>query len=80
MLYELFYNVIIFCILLWLARKHRHTGAVFGSWLVLYAIFRSLTEFLRLGDYYVGPLTTGQWLNVPMFLIGCYLLMRKNKD
>lgn len=51
-------------------------GMVAGAFIGGYGLVRSLSEFTREPDGWVGPLTTGQALSTPMVLIGLYLVMR----
>ena len=76
MLYELLYDLVIFAVLLLMSKRKWKTGTIFATFLILYAILRSLTELIRLEDVYVGPLTMGQMLNIPMLLVGVYLLSK----
>ncbi len=78
-LYELIYDLLIFGILWKLKDKNYRSGTLLGWFLILYSIFRTLTEFLREQEpsWILGPLTVAQWLNLPMFLIGLWLLRRK---
>ena len=74
-LYEAAYNVVIFGILYSLHNKKLKEGMIFGSFLILYSIFRFSVEFIKdLPSY--GPLTMGQWLTIPLFLIGIWLVWR----
>lgn len=77
MLYETAYSTIIFCTLLLLSKKKPKEGKTFGTFLILYSIFRTLTEILRVPATILGPITVGQALNIPLFLIGIYLLVRR---
>lgn len=78
MLYELLYDLVIFLVLLLMSKRQWKRGTIFGTFLVLYAIFRSLTELIRVEDIYVGPLTMSQALNIPMLVAGVYFLIRKS--
>jgi phosphatidylglycerol:prolipoprotein diacylglycerol transferase len=74
-LYEAFYNVVIFGVLYLLRDKEWKNGTLFGVYLMLYGIFRFAVEFIKdLPEY--GPLTMGQWLTIPVFLIGILLVWR----
>lgn len=79
MIYEAVYNVVIFFIL-W---KHKDLqmkeGKLFGMFLIIYSVFRTLTEFLRYQEtsWMWGPLSVAQWLNLPMFVVGIFLLRKK---
>ncbi len=77
MLYEAAYGVVIFGVLLFLSRKKHAPGVVVGVFFVLYSIFRSLTELIRVEEVFVGSLTMGQVLNIPLFVVGLYLVVRK---
>lgn len=76
-LYELSYDLIIFSVLFSLRNKEMKQGKMFAIFLMLYSVFRFLTELVREPDYYIGPLTVGQMLNIPMFLIGMWLIYRR---
>jgi phosphatidylglycerol:prolipoprotein diacylglycerol transferase len=78
-LYEAGYDIIIGTILLlvaWRLRKAGKTkeGLILGLWFVLYAIARFIVEYFRDPSYYVGPLTAGQLLSLPMLVVGVALM------
>ncbi len=74
-LYEAAYNILIFGILYSQRNKKWQDGKLFGLFMILYAIFRFSVEFIKdLPSY--GPLTMGQWLTIPVFLIGVWLVRR----
>ena len=73
-LYEAVYNVIIFGILCFQSSKKNKSGLLLAMYLMLYAVFRSITEFFREPEILVGPLTMGQFLNAIMFVVGAFLL------
>ncbi len=82
-LYEaLLEGLVIFIVLILLARKQppRPRGTFIGTFLVLYAIFRVLIEFVRepdvqLGYLFGGWLTMGQLLSLPLLIAGVGLLV-----
>lgn len=78
-LYESFYNIILFFILFACRNKFQKKGVIFGLFLTLYAVFRFLVEFIKDLPLY-GPLTMGQWLTIPMFFFGLWLIFRKKKQ
>jgi phosphatidylglycerol:prolipoprotein diacylglycerol transferase len=45
-------------------------GSILALFLILYSIFRFITEYFREPTAYIGPLTMGQALNIPMFIVG----------
>ena len=86
-LYEaLLEGLLLFLIVNWFARKPRLYGEVSGLFLLLYGCFRFAVEFVREPDAHLADsqpiieglawMTRGQWLCVPMMLIGLWL-MRK---
>lgn len=74
-LYEALYNVVIFGILFSLRNKKWKDGALFGLFMILYSIFRFSVEFIKDMPAY-GPLTMGQWLTMPVFVLGIWLVWR----
>ena len=61
--------------ILWLyASRPRPTGAVSGLFLLGYGTFRFIAEYAREPDnflgYLAGGLTMGQWLSLPMIVLG----------
>ena len=66
--------------ILWLySRKPRPVGAVSGAFLVGYGFFRFIAEFARQPDDFLGllqfGLSMGQWLSLPMILIGVAMMV-----
>lgn len=77
-IYEALYNTAIFLILFKLRNKKLRDGQLFGLFMILYSIFRFSVEYLKdLPNY--GPLTMGQWLTIPVFLLGIWLAKGKFK-
>lgn len=74
-LYEVAYNVIIFFILFSFRNKVKKPGALLGWFMILYAVFRFAVEFIKDMPVY-GSLTMGQWLTIPMAIIGLWLVCR----
>lgn len=77
-LYQALLEGLLLFILLWLyARKARYRGQVTAMFLVGYGVFRFIGEFFREPDAYLGflslGLSMGQWLSVPMVLVGLVL-------
>lgn len=78
-LYEFFLEGVVLFAVLWIfSRKERPVGAVSGLFALLYAVFRFTIEFFREPDAQVGYLalgfTEGQWLSLPLALVGVLLL------
>lgn len=78
-LYEAAYDLVIFSFLFFQRNLKRKPGYLLGWFLVLYSVFRFLTEYVREPELMIGPLTMGQCLNIPMFIAGVYLLYRIRK-
>ncbi|MDD5254118.1 MAG: prolipoprotein diacylglyceryl transferase [Candidatus Nanoarchaeia archaeon] len=81
-IYESLKNLFIFFIL-WFNRKSKHkAGFNFALFMLLYSVLRFIIEFFRAPDQNIGficGLTMGQLLNIPLFLISLYLLIKKIK-
>jgi phosphatidylglycerol:prolipoprotein diacylglycerol transferase len=80
-LYQFALEGLLLFALLWLyARRPRALGRVSGAFLIGYGVLRFIAEFFREPDAFLGPLalgmTMGQWLCVPMVLLGVYLMRR----
>ncbi len=75
-LYEAALEGVVLFIILWIfSRKPRPTMAVSGLFLIGYAVFRFMVEFVRTPDSHLGFIafewmTMGQLLCIPMFIIG----------
>ncbi len=78
-LYEFGLEGIALFLLLWIySSKPRPVGAVSGLFLIGYGVSRFIVEFAREPDSFLGPLalglSMGQWLSLPMILIGIWML------
>ena len=71
-------GLLLFALLWWFSSKPRPRGAVSALFLIGYGVLRFLAEFAREPDDFLGflalGLTMGQWLCVPMILVGIALL------
>ncbi|MBC7266932.1 MAG: prolipoprotein diacylglyceryl transferase [Coriobacteriia bacterium] len=79
-LYEAFLEgLVLFSIMLVMSRKKRPDGAMLGTLLTLYGLFRIAVEFFREPDvqlgFIAGPFTMGQVLSLPMVAAGIALLV-----
>lgn len=83
-LYEAFFEGICLFIILNLMWKNKwcreHTGLISGAFLLGYAAFRMVVEQFREPDAQLGFLwfgmTMGQWLSLPITLLGIWLVAR----
>ncbi|MBF0620917.1 MAG: prolipoprotein diacylglyceryl transferase [Magnetococcales bacterium] len=78
-LYEAFLEGIFLFTILWIiSLKQRVPGVLLGLFLVGYGICRFAVEFVREPDGHIGLLamdfTLGQWLSLPMIIIGSGLI------
>jgi phosphatidylglycerol:prolipoprotein diacylglycerol transferase len=68
----------LFVILWWFSSRPRPRGHVSALFLIGYGVFRFIVEFTREPDAHLGllalGLTMGQWLSVPMILLGVWLI------
>jgi phosphatidylglycerol:prolipoprotein diacylglycerol transferase len=84
-LYESFKNFLIFGILWFVKDRKMKKGALFGTFILLYATFRFIIEFYREADVQLGyffNLTMGQILCIMMFVFGLcwFYYIYKNKE
>lgn len=72
-------GICLFILLWWFSSKKRPLGQVSAFFLAGYGIFRFIAEFAREPDDYLGlldfGLSMGQWLSVPMILMGVCLFV-----
>ena len=79
MLYEAFLEgLVLFIILKSIYKKKPKAGMLTSLFLIYYAFFRCLVEFVRVPDIQIGYLykdwfTMGMFLSIPMFLIGLFI-------
>lgn len=78
-LYEMGYSLVIFFTLFSQRNKEYKEGILLAWFLIMYGIFRFFTEYVREPTVFVGPLTMGQALNIPMILLGVYILYWRKK-
>lgn len=75
-IYDALLNLLLYFGLAWLFRHKKFDGQIFATYLIGYAICRSIVEYFR-GDYtdlhYHLGLTPAQWISVPIFVTGLAL-------
>jgi phosphatidylglycerol:prolipoprotein diacylglycerol transferase len=79
-LYEFALEGVLLFVILWIyGSRPRPRGAVSGLFLAGYGTFRFIAEFAREPDNFLGflagGLTMGQWLSMPMIVIGIALML-----
>ncbi len=77
-IYDGLLNLILYILLAWWFRRRKFDGQIFAAYLMIYAVFRSISEHFR-GDYpqdhiHFG-LTSAQVVSVPMFIVGLILMV-----
>lgn len=80
-LYHIGLEGIALFVILWLyTRQKKPQGAASGVFLIGYGTFRFITEFFREPDAGIFgqsySVSMGQWLSLPMLVIGIFLLLR----
>lgn len=79
-LYESAAAIVMFVILLALAKRPHLRGRVFGLFLVMMGIERFLVEIVRAkDDRFLGPFTIAQLISVILVIFGTYLVARKDR-
>ena len=77
-------GLLLFAILWWFSRKQRPIGAISALFLIGYGSFRFIAEYAREPDAYLGllslGLSMGQWLSLPMIIIGIWMLLKSKRD
>ncbi len=77
-------GLLLLLLLWWLGRIPRQPGFLGGVFLTGYAICRTLVEFVREPDAHLGilnlGLTMGQWLSLPMVVIGLGLIFHSRRQ
>jgi phosphatidylglycerol:prolipoprotein diacylglycerol transferase len=75
-IYDALLNLILYAFLAWLFRRKKFDGQIFATYLIIYAVFRSIVEYFR-GDYPTdhvhAGLTSAQLVSVPIFVVGLAL-------
>ena len=77
-------GVLLFAFLWVLSRRQRAPGVIGGWFLIGYATLRIVAEFAREPDNFLGllalRLTLGQWLSLPLLVVGAWLLWRARRS
>ena len=79
-LYESACEFVIFIFLLWLAKRQRFTGEIFGAYAILYGVTRGTIEFFRDDPgrtvFAGGAFSLMQVVSVILIVLGAWLLLR----
>jgi phosphatidylglycerol:prolipoprotein diacylglycerol transferase len=84
-LYQFALEGLLLFVVLWLYARHpRATGKVSGAFLFGYGVLRFVAEYFREPDSFIGLLalgmSMGQWLCVPMVLLGAGIWAAAGRD
>ncbi len=75
-----FFVFILLYLLYWKTDKKNKTGYLFGLFMVCLWTIRFVVEYFKKSqggfEESLGLLTTGQWLSIPMILVGLYFMFR----
>ncbi len=75
-IYDALLNFALYVFLAWLIRRKKFDGQIFATYLILYAVCRSIVEYFR-GDYPAdhvhNGLTSAQLVSIPIFIAGLAL-------
>jgi phosphatidylglycerol:prolipoprotein diacylglycerol transferase len=77
--YEIFFNLIVFGILLMLRKKLKPDGSLFLVYLAFYSIWRIGSDFLREGTSFLFGLHQAQVIGVIVLLIAIFLLILRTR-
>jgi phosphatidylglycerol---prolipoprotein diacylglyceryl transferase len=72
--YEIFFNLIVFGVLLMLRKKLRPEGSLFLVYLAAYSVWRIVSDFLREGSDFFFGLHQAQFIGVVILIICAVLL------
>jgi phosphatidylglycerol:prolipoprotein diacylglycerol transferase len=79
-LYESIANILLFSLLIWVARrKDLRRGVIISLYLIIYSVYRFLEEFVRIEPASVGPLSWGQIGALITILVGVLILLYSNR-
>jgi len=84
-IYEALSYIFVFIVLwfiYWKTDKRKKEGFLFGVFMILLWLVRFLIEYFKEAqeiDRAEWALNTGQWLSIPMILVGVYFVLRKGK-
>ncbi|MDI9348558.1 MAG: prolipoprotein diacylglyceryl transferase [Candidatus Symbiobacter sp.] len=86
-IYEALLEGVVLYIILWLAERagwRKRPGLITGCFFLGYGMLRSLAEFFREPDSFMGyplaGLTMGQILSLPLMLVGAVLIITRKKE
>ncbi|HZV55884.1 MAG TPA: prolipoprotein diacylglyceryl transferase, partial [Rhodocyclaceae bacterium] len=76
-------GLLLFVLLWWYSKSQRPRGAVSGMFLIGYGTFRFIAEYFREPDAGIFghsyQISMGQWLSLPMIVVGVILIARGKK-
>ena len=79
-IYESIAALIMFVVLMWMAKRRHATGVLFAAFLIMLGIERFLVEFLRAkDDRFFGPFTVAQIISIILVIAGTALLATRRR-
>ena len=79
-LYESIANILLFSLLIWVARrKDLQRGIIVSLYLIIYSVYRFLEEFVRIEPASVGPLSWGQIGALITIVVGVLILIYSSR-
>ncbi len=78
-LYEAFFNLGLFILIILIRDKKPFTGSLFIIYLIGYSIIRIFVEIFRESQIFFGPVTYAQAASVIIILVSVYLLFNQRK-
>ncbi len=80
-LYESFFDIIGFVILIVLRKKYKlRPGVLTGIYFIWYSILRFIIESFRTDSLMLGSIKVAQLVSVALFILGLFLIIHKKKD
>ena len=74
-------GLLLFIVLWWYSTRRRATGVVSGMFMIGYGVLRFVAEYFREPDHGIFGVSyvvsMGQWLSLPMVLVGFWLVLRR---
>lgn len=79
-LYESFFGLALFLVLILLKQKKRFDGFLFLMFTLFYSVFRFFIEFIRAEPKIFLSLTLSQWISIILFIVALILIWRKKDE
>jgi len=77
---ELAFQLVMFVVLLAMARQERFRGRLFFFYLMVYGVFRFCHEFVRDTPVELAGLSGYQWMSLVMAVLGAVMFVRRGRE